>query len=315
LGDIMTVATFATQQFDLPVLKPEPKLWVTWLSRAISLALVAAIMFQLSQIDASQLHRSMPENLWFAPVLLALYLALPIADWIIFRRLWGLPAAGFPILLAKRIGNEMLISYSGEVYFYLWARNRTGLTTAPFGAIKDVNILSALAANLVALMLLAVTFPFLSQLHIGEHANAAVISAAVVLILSFLILLFSRRVFTLESEQLYWISGVHIARLMAGVLLCALLWFIILPGPDFGFWLALSMIRLLVGRLPFLPNKEALFAVIAVFLVGNDSAVSTLITLTATAMVALHIIVAALLAGAALLFRDHPALRIKEEAS
>lgn len=311
----MTAATLSTQPFDLPVLKPEPKMWVVWLSRAISLALLAAILFQLSQIDTGQLQQSIPENLWFAPVLLALYFVLPVADWIIFRRLWGLPLAGFPILLAKRIGNEMLVSYSGEVYFYLWARNRTGLTTAPFGAIKDVNILSALAANLVALMLLAVTFPFLSQLHIGEHANAAAISAAVVLILSFLILLFGRRVFTLERKQLWWISGVHIIRLTVGVLLCALLWFIILPGPHFGFWLALSMIRLLVGRLPFLPNKEALFAVIAVFLVGNDSAVSTLITLTATAMVALHIIAAALLAGAALLFRDHPSLRIKEETS
>lgn len=315
MGRIVTAAALPAHAFDLPVLKPEPKIWVTWLSRLISLALLVAILFQLSQIDAHQLQKSLPENLWFVPVLLALYLALPVADWIIFRRLWGLPVAGFPILLAKRIGNEMLISYSGEVYFYLWARNRTGLTTAPFGAIKDVNILSALAANLVALILLAVTFPFLSQLHIGEHADAAVISAAVVLILSFAILLFSRRVFTLDRSRLLWITGIHIVRLMAGVLLCALLWFVILPGPHFGFWLALSLIRLLVGRLPFLPNKEALFAVIAVFLVGNDNAVSALITLTATAMVALHIIVGVLLAFAAFLFRDHPVFRIKEQES
>jgi hypothetical protein len=116
------------------------------------------------------------------------------------------------------------------------------------------------------------------------------------------ILLFSRRVFTLERTQLWWIFGIHILRLSAGVLLCALLWFIILPGPHFGFWLVLSMIRLLVGRLPFLPNKEALFAVIAVFLVGQDSAVSTLITLTATSILALHVIVAAMLGALALLF-------------
>lgn len=310
----MTVAATSPATFDLPTLKPEPKLWATWLSRLISLALLVAILFQLGQIDAGQLQNAMPETLWFAPVLLALYFVLPAADWIIFHHLWRLPAAGFPILLAKRIGNEMLISYSGEVYFYLWARNRTGLTSAPFGAIKDVNILSALAANLVALVLLIVTFPFLSQLHIGNNMNAAVVSAAVILTLSFLVLLFNRRVFTLEREQLWWIFGVHIVRLTAGVLLCALLWFSILPGPHFGFWLALSMIRLLVGRLPFLPNKEALFAVVAVFLVGNDSAVSTLITLTAAAMVALHVIVAAVLGGMALLFRDNPFFTLKDPA-
>jgi hypothetical protein len=298
----MTSASTPFVHLDLPALKPERKLWSTWLSRILSGAFLVAIVLQLGQIDAQQLHNALPQNLWFLPVLLALYFALPVADWIIFRRLWALPVSGFFILLAKRIGNEVLISYSGEVYFYLWARKRSDLTAAPFGAIKDVNILSALAANLVALLLLALTYPFVSQLNLGAYTDTSVICAAAILLMSFVILLFSRRVFTLERTQLWWIFGIHILRLSAGVLLCALLWFIILPGPHFGFWLVLSMIRLLVGRLPFLPNKEALFAVIAVFLVGQDSAVSTLITLTATTILALHVIVAALLGALALLF-------------
>ena len=298
----MTAATTPFVHLDLPALKPERKLWSTWLSRILSGAFLVAIVLQLGQIDAQQLQDALPQNLWFLPVLLALYFALPVADWIIFRRLWALPASGFFILLAKRIGNEVLISYSGEVYFYLWARKRSDLTAAPFGAIKDVNILSALAANLVALLLLALTYPFMSQLHLGAYTDTSVICAAAILLLSFVILLFSRRVFTLERTQLWWIFGIHILRLSAGVLLCALLWFIILPGPHFGFWLVLSMIRLLVGRLPFLPNKEALFAVIAVFLVGQDSTVSTLITLTAKSILALHVIVAAMLGALALLF-------------
>ncbi len=298
----MTSASTPFVHLDLPALKPERKLWSTWLSRILSGAFLVAIVLQLGQIDAQQLQDALPQNLWFLPVLLALYFALPVADWIIFRRLWALPVSGFFILLAKRIGNEVLISYSGEVYFYLWARKRSDLTAAPFGAIKDVNILSALAANLVALLLLALTYPFVSQLNLGAYTDTSVICAAAILLMSFVILLFSRRVFTLERTQLWWIFGIHILRLSAGVLLCALLWFIILPGPHFGFWLVLSMIRLLVGRLPFLPNKEALFAVIAVFLVGQDSAVSTLITLTATTILALHVIVAALLGALALLF-------------
>ncbi len=301
----MTLTATPFAHLDLPALKPERKLWSTWLSRILSGALLIALMLQLGQIDAKQLHSALPQNLWFLPVLLALYFALPIADWIIFRRLWALPASGFFILLAKRIGNEVLISYSGEVYFYLWARKRTDLSAAPFGAIKDVNILSALAANLVALLLLLLTYPFLSQLPLGAYTDTSVICAAALLLLSFLILFFSRRVFTLERTQLWWIFGIHILRLLAGVLLCALLWFIILPGPHFGFWLVLSMVRLLVGRLPFLPNKEALFAVIAIFLVGQDSAVSTLITLTTTAILALHILVAAMLGALALLFLNH----------
>ena len=309
--------TFTATPFahlELRTLKPEKNLWSTWLSRGLSAALLIAIELQLGQINTVQMHDTLPENLWFLPVLLALYFALPVADWIIFRRLWILPVSGFFILLAKRIGNEVLISYSGEVYFYLWARKRTELSSAPFGAIKDVNILSALAANLIALLLLCVTYPFVSQLHLGEYTDASVLSAAIFLILSFVVLFFSRRVFTLERPELWWIFGVHIIRLSAGTLLCALLWYIILPGPNFGFWLVLSMIRLLVGRLPFLPNKEALFAVIAVFLVGQDSAVSTLITLTATAMLALHFIVAVMLGGGALFSRYQGMLPEKARA-
>ncbi|MEY3633970.1 MAG: hypothetical protein RLZZ61_380 [Pseudomonadota bacterium] len=298
----MTLAATPFAHLDLPALKAERRLWSTWLSRILSGAFLIAIALQLGQVDAQQFHDALPQNFWFLPVLLALYFTLPVADWIIFRRLWALPATGFFILLAKRIGNEVLISYSGEVYFYLWARKRTDLSAAPFGAIKDVNILSALAANLVALLLLVVTYPFVSQLNLGAYADTSVICAAAILLLSFMILLFSRRVFTLERTLLWWIFGVHILRLSAGVLLCALLWFIILPGPHFGFWLVLSMVRLLVGRLPFLPNKEALFAVIAIFLVGQDSAVSTLITLTATAILALHVMVATLLGALTLLF-------------
>jgi hypothetical protein len=177
-------------------------------------------------------------------------------------------------------------------------------TTSPYGVARRRDHSRGLAANLVALLLLVLTYPFLSQLHLGAYTDASVVFAAVMLLTSFLILFFSRRVFTLERSQLWWIFGVHILRLSAGVLLCALLWFIILPGPHFGFWLVLSMIRLLVGRLPFLPNKEALFAVIAVFLVGQDSAVSTLITLTATTILALHILVAAVLGALALVFRN-----------
>lgn len=311
----MTLTTAPFAHLDLPTLQPERKLWSTWLSRILSAALLIAILLQLGQIDAKQLHNALPQNLWFLPVLLALYFALPIADWIIFRRLWALPASGFLILLAKRIGNEVLISYSGEVYFYLWARKRTELSAAPFGAIKDVNILSALAANLVALLLLFVTYPLISQLNLGQYTDESVTFAAIMLMMSFLILLFSRRVFTLERSQLWWIFGVHIVRLSAGVLLCALLWFIILPGPHFGFWLVLSMIRLLVGRLPFFPNKEALFAVIAIFLVGQDNAVSTLITLTASTMLALHVLVAAILGALALISPDTSVFPQKAKSS
>ena len=50
--------------------------------------------------------------------------------------------------LKKLIGNELLLGYVGEVYFYDWARRHVKMEGSPFGAVKDVAILSALAGNL-----------------------------------------------------------------------------------------------------------------------------------------------------------------------
>jgi hypothetical protein len=281
---------------DLPRLAPPRRAWTRWLSQAISLLLLGAVLFQFRHVSLVQLRDAVPSSPWFVPTLLALYLALPVADWIIFRRLWGLPPAGFPVLVGKRISNELLLMYSGELYFYLWARQRTGLVAAPFGTIKDVNILSALAGNVLTLGMLVFAYPFISRLQMGHYAGAAVASAAVMLTGSMLVLLFSRRLFTLTRPLLVWVTGVHLVRLVAGVLLCALSWSLAISEAPLGLWIALATIRMLVARLPLVPNKELLFAAVAVFLVGEDKHLAAVIAMTSTAMLLLHLVFGALVA-------------------
>ena len=57
--------------------------------------------------------------------------------------------SGLIALHKKRISNEVLLGYSGEAYFYAWARQRSQMVAAPFGAVKDVSILSAIAGNAI----------------------------------------------------------------------------------------------------------------------------------------------------------------------
>ncbi|MGO8609832.1 hypothetical protein ACC848_43530, partial [Rhizobium johnstonii] len=54
--------------------------------------------------------------------------------------------------------------YSGEAYFYAWARSRARMVAAPFGAVKDVSILSAIAGNTITLTLFAFAVPLGYQL-------------------------------------------------------------------------------------------------------------------------------------------------------
>lgn len=287
-------AAVAASAAHLPGFPPRRR-WADWAARGIALALLVAIIFQLEDAGTALIYAVLPDGPLFWLCLAASYLALPAADWAIFRRLWRLPVSGFPVILRKRIVNELLLSYGGEVYFYLWARRRAALTAAPFGAIKDVNILSALAANILTLALVAAALPFAHTLP-GLHGLAGLLSAGAVVLTSLLLLLLGRRVFTLDRADLAWVFQVHGLRLIATHLLLAVAWSIALPAVPLGLWIVLTALRLLVSRLPFLPGKDLLFAAAAAFLVGQESAVAALMAVTAAIMLAAHVLLGVLLA-------------------
>ncbi|GGB62352.1 hypothetical protein GCM10010833_16650 [Blastomonas aquatica] len=266
---------------------------------------------QLSAIDLAALEGLLAQNAGFWLAFAMMYFALPLADWIIFRRLWRLPLIGLAPILRKRISNELLLSYSGEVYFYFWARHRAGLTNAPFGAIKDVNIVSALVANGVTLGLLGLAYPYMDGLFPGELETIVTLSIAVILAITSVALLFRRRLFTLTGDQLVWVGGIHLARILVTTGLLALVWHLAMPGAPLGLWLELSALRLVVTRLPMLPSKDLLFTSIAIFLLGSHNEVSALLALTAALTLALHVGLAIILAITGFFDRE----RSGEEAS
>jgi hypothetical protein len=161
----------------LPVTKRD---WSWWLGAAISVGILVAAFYQLRLVDISSVAAMVPSSPLFWLAFAGAYFIGPAGDWLIFRRLWSIPASGFVALTRKMIGNELLLGYIGEVYFYTWARRRTQMTSAPFGAIKDVAILSALAGNAVTLAMLALAFPLIgSHTHgIGRRGHSHVERAA-----------------------------------------------------------------------------------------------------------------------------------------
>ena len=289
---------------ELPALAPPRAAWSSWLLRGVSLALLVAVIVEIVTARPNLSDLSLPASPLFWAAIAILYFALPAADWLIFHRLWRLPAAGFAVLLRKRISNEMLVAYSGEAYFYLWARRNAGLTTAPFGAIKDVAILSAFAANLATLALAGFALPFLNQLALGQYAAATMVSIGAMIALSAVPLLFARRLFTLPRRTLAWITGVHLARLMLTTAALGVAWHVAMPAAPLGLWLVLATLRLVVSRLPLLPSKDLLFATIAIFLIGHDSEVATLMATTGALMLAGHLLIGGALGVAGLLGRE-----------
>jgi hypothetical protein len=274
--------------------------WIKWFGPTVSVLILCSVAYQLRSIDFGSLVRLLPSALGFWIAFAAYYAAGPLSEWVIFRRLWKLPASGIAALFCKLISNELLLGYLGEVYFYAWARRTTRIATAPFGAIKDVAILSAVMGNVFTLVMVMAAAPFLDLLRVGVGAPALLGAAIVVLVSSLALILLRGRVFTLPPRELRFVALVHAVRIVATMLLMAWMWHMILPAVAISWWVLLGTLRQLLSRLPLVPNKDVVFAGIASLLVGQDHEIVAVMALMATLLVATHVIVGSLLGAAEL---------------
>ncbi len=264
--------------------------WPAVIGAVLTLAMIAGLGHELLKSGLAGLSRSVPSDPRFYLCFAALYMSLPTGDYIIFRRLWGIPIGGLAALIKKRIANEVVFGYSGEAYFYAWARARAKMVAAPFGAVKDVSILSAIAGNAITLLMMAIALPLGHALMKPDQLRMLEGSGAIVFAISLPFLIFSKRVFSLPRGQLWWVFGIHCLRLLAGSVLIAFAWHFALPDVSIGMWLFLAAGRLLVSRLPLVPNKDLLFANFAIILIGQDQELSDLVAFTAALQLLVHVV-------------------------
>lgn len=278
---------------DIAALEPTETIkrrWPAMLGAMLSVAMVVMLGRELLGAGLAGLSRATPDSPWFYVAFLGLYMAAPTGDFIIFRRLWGIPWDGFVALHKKRIANDVVLGYSGEAYFYAWARARAKMVAAPFGAVKDVSLLSAIAGNAATILLCALALPIGYQLMPPAVLSAVAGSAAITVGISVGLLLFSRRVFSLPRGELWWVFMIHCVRLAVSSLFVALAWHFAMPEVPLWMWLFLSAARLLVSRLPLVPNKDLLFASFAILLIGQDQALSEMIAFVSALTLAVHVL-------------------------
>lgn len=277
---------------DLAGLEPVEKIkrrWPMFLGGALTLLMIGGLARELFGSGLEGLSRNLPASPFFYLAFALYYLGPPTFDFVIFRRLWRIPAEGMAALHKKRISNEVLLGYSGEAYFYAWARQRTRMVAAPFGAVKDVTILSAIAGNAMTLAVVLIALPFGMGLLTPVQQNAVLGSIAIIVATSLPFMIFSKRVFSLPRGTLWWIFGVHCLRIFAGSLFVAFAWHFAMPTVPVGVWLLLAAARLLAWRLPLVPNKELVFATFAIMLIGQGAALSELMALIAALTLLAHV--------------------------
>lgn len=239
--------------------------------RIASLVLVAAYLaYKLRQIGWEEVLRSLPGSPWFYAVFLVNYLSLPLFEVLIYHGLWRTGMKSLPALLRKRVYNESVVEYSGEAAFYLWARRTLPAGDVPiFSVVRDVNILSALAAYAVTFCVLgAVLFHGMPGAANEEDdaliVKAVVVSGVVVAVLLTVAAILRRRGMTLPLRTGARVGAIHVARILVSMGLQALQWHLALPAIGIGPWLFFLAVQMTLKLVPLLPNKDLVFAGLAV---------------------------------------------------
>jgi hypothetical protein len=267
----------------------------------LSAAMAIALLASAKHHGWAETLGAMPRSPLFYLFLVAGYFVLPLSELVIFQRLWAMGIDGLAVLLRKRIANELLLGYSGEAYLYAWARLREPRIVAPFAAVKDVSIASAIAGNAMTLLLLAALWPFAFRMGLGRLAMPALASVMVIIGVSMIPFLLRRRIFSLPATTLAWIAAIHSARLLLTTLFMGLCWHFGINQAAFPLCLLLVTVRMVVGRLPFIPNKDLWFATAALLVAGGNQSISELATAIAFLFLLLDALVLAFLATGNLL--------------
>jgi hypothetical protein len=231
---------------------------VRWGAPVILLAFVA---YSLTKLGWAHVWEERPSAFSFYLIAFLPFFVQPIADLVIYRNLLGtrLPLS---ILLRKRFVNSVM-DYSGEGYFFLWARKNLDLKGGVLlHAVKDTNVLSAGAALTIAWVVLVILLE-VDTMRLPGFMSANrwefVVLGSIPLALSLGLIVGGRRVTALSRRQIAMTFSIHIVRSIIALSLEFLLWWLSGALASPVACMEFVALRILITRLPFVPNKELIF--------------------------------------------------------
>jgi len=255
--------------------------------------LIAYLAWRLTQLGWGAVWNARPGNIGFyAAVLLSFYVQ-PVADLVIYRGLLRSEAVPLMALLRKRYINS-LFDYSGELYFFFWARKKLAIkSTLLFHAVKDTNVLSASAGLVMIWMsLLAVVASGGVKLpaFAADKMWTFLMLGSLPLVLLLALFIGGRRVTMLSRHQILVTFAIHLVRCVAQLTMEFLVWWLSGALPSVAVCLEFVALRVLVTRLPMVPSKDLVFVGIGIAAAGvlNISAPSVaaaLVLMTAFSLV------------------------------
>jgi hypothetical protein len=260
---------------------PPPPSWHAWLAspagkrttrlaRWSFIALVTwMLVAQLSAVGWRDIFHALPRNPLFYLLFAAVYLQVSLGELLAYRLCWPFDArAAIPAFLKKRIYNREVLGYSGEVYFFVWARQHVPLPAIKLAeTVRDQNIVSSVASTFVAVALVLFYLargkgsPLAALREQLPAVDAAWLTLAGLLSLAaaWVAWRLRRWLFSMPLRLAATIFALHVVRLVIGQVLQIAQWEVGAPEGTLTAWFTLSAASIIASRIPILPSRDLLF--------------------------------------------------------
>lgn len=244
--------------------------WLIRITRWLFLtAILAWLGYNLYAIGWYEVWRSLPADPLFYLLFLLMYAAAPAAQLLIYRLTWSFDSGKhISPFIKKRILNTEVIGYSGELYFFSWARQYIDLEEKEIAkTIRDYNILSALASNSLSILFLGI-FVILGEVQLnkligdGSPIYFGVVGVAL-LILVPLAVKFQEYIFSTPLKMAALVFSIYFVRLAIGIIIQVGMWEIAIPEVSLPTWLTYVAASILVSRIP-VSHKKLIFVGVGV---------------------------------------------------
>lgn len=254
------------------------------------------LAYDLTKIGWTEIAAALPTNPLFYLFFLLLYFLLPVAEIVLYRLTWMFDGwKSLPAFVKKRIYNKEVLGYSGEVYFYAWARKNIDRPDLDLlKTIRDQNIISSVASTTVALVLVAV-FLYSGQIGITDlfgrqsayYLAGAGVAAVVLVVLGILGVRVRKYVFSMSLKMSLLLFAVQSLRLVVGQALQIAQWAVAMPEVPLRVWFTYAALSIVISRIPVIPNRDLIF-------LGAGVSLSTAVQIPEAAVASMLVVITVL---------------------
>jgi len=236
--------------------------------------IVAWLGYKLYLIGWQEVISHLPDAPLFYLIFPLLYLTNPVIQVIIYRTTWVFNTfKSIPVFLIKRVMNAEVLGYTGEVYLYAWLRNNVrDKNRRIVETIRDYNIISAGSTNILSVVLL-IGFVIAGQVEFQQlmgDLNLFYFAVGAVFVVIFFSLAwhFREYVYSTSLKMTLFVGGMHMTRMISGLLIQVVLWMIAIPEVPMGVWITYTALMVVVSRIP-ISNKQLIFVGLGVGMSEN----------------------------------------------